>query len=69
MPELGSSYFLPRLIGASHAAEVMLTGRHYGAAECLQLGLVSQIVPADSVGAKARNWRPKFCLVRPPHWR
>jgi enoyl-CoA hydratase/carnithine racemase len=65
MPELGSSYFLPRLIGASRAAEVMLTGRHYSAAECLQMGLVSAVVPADTVLAKAREMAAEIALGSP----
>ncbi len=65
MPELGSSYLLPRLIGASRAAEVMLTGRHYGAAECLQMGLVSAVVPADTVASKAREMAAEIALGSP----
>lgn len=65
MPELGSSYFLPRLIGASRAAEVMLTGRQYSAAECLQMGLVSQVVPADAVMTKARELAAEIMLGSP----
>jgi enoyl-CoA hydratase/carnithine racemase len=45
MAELGSTYFLPRLVGASRATEMMLTGRHYVAAECLAMGLVSAVTP------------------------
>ena len=55
MTELGSSYFLPRLVGVSRAAEMLLTGRHYSAAECLAMGLVSQVVPAANLAAKARE--------------
>lgn len=65
MPELGSSYFLPRLIGASRAAEVMLTGRHYTAAECLQMGLVSAVVPTDNVIGKAREMAAEIILGSP----
>jgi enoyl-CoA hydratase/carnithine racemase len=65
MPELGSSYFLPRLIGASRAAEVMLTGRHYAAAECLQMGLVSAAVPTDNVIGKAREMAAEIILGSP----
>lgn len=55
MAELGSTYFLPRLIGASRAAEMMLSGRHYSAAECLAMGLVSAVAPAGGVLAKAHE--------------
>ncbi len=65
MPELGSSYLLPRLIGASRAAEVMLTGRHYSAAECLQMGLVSTVVPADAILTKAREIAAEIILGSP----
>jgi enoyl-CoA hydratase/carnithine racemase len=55
MAELGSTYFLPRLIGASRAAEMMLSGRHYTAAECLTMGLVSAVAPASGILDKARE--------------
>jgi enoyl-CoA hydratase/carnithine racemase len=53
--ELGSTYLLPRLIGASRAAEMMLTGRQFSARECLEMGLVSHVTPADRLIAKARE--------------
>lgn len=65
MPELGSSYFLPRLIGASRASEVMLTGRHYSAAECQQMGLVSTVVPAEHLLPKAREIAAEIILGSP----
>jgi enoyl-CoA hydratase/carnithine racemase len=46
---------LPRLIGASRAAEVMLTGKQFTAAECLEMGLVSHVTPAEGLMAKARE--------------
>ncbi len=45
MSELGSSYLMPRLIGLSRTAEMMLTGRQYTAEECLNMGLVSRVAP------------------------
>jgi enoyl-CoA hydratase/carnithine racemase len=53
--ELGSTYLLPRLIGASRAAEMMLTGRHFSARECLAMGLLSYVTPADRLIPKARE--------------
>ncbi len=43
--ELGASYLLPRLIGASHSFDIMLTGRTIDAAEAEHMGLVSRVVP------------------------
>jgi enoyl-CoA hydratase len=50
--ELGLSYLLPRAIGSSRAAEVMLTGRDIEAEEASRIGLVSRHVPdAQLLGA------------------
>lgn len=42
--ELGLSYLLPRAVGTSHAADVMLTGRDVPAGEAQEMGLVSRVV-------------------------
>jgi len=55
MSELGSSYLMPRLIGLSRTAEMMLTGRQYPAAECLAMGLVSRVVPLANLMATAHE--------------
>lgn len=47
--DLGSSYFLPRLVGASLAAELLLTGRFLHADRALQLGLLSQVVAEEAL--------------------
>jgi enoyl-CoA hydratase len=45
--DIGLSWFLPRLIGASRAFDLMLTGRTVGADEAEHMGLVSRVLPDD----------------------
>jgi len=47
--DVGSSYFLPRLVGASVAAEYLLTGKFMDAAKAASCGLVSEIVEKDAL--------------------
>jgi enoyl-CoA hydratase len=45
--ELGASWLLPRLVGAAHSSDMLLTGRKVDAAEALRMGLVSRVIPDD----------------------
>ena len=45
VPEAASTWLLPRLIGMSRAADLLLTGRLISAREALDMGLVSRVVP------------------------
>lgn len=48
----GASYFLPRIVGRRKAAELMLLGDRFDAAEALRLGLVNRSVPGDGLDAE-----------------
>lgn len=48
-PDWGSLYTLPRLIGAARALELMWTGDPVDATEALRIGLVTRVVPHDSL--------------------
>jgi enoyl-CoA hydratase/carnithine racemase len=47
--DMASSYFLPRLVGASLASEMILTGRFIDAERALRAGLVSEIVAEEGL--------------------
>jgi enoyl-CoA hydratase len=51
--EMGMSYFLPRVVGLSVAADWMLTGRTVGAEEAHRRGLVSELVDDERLGDRA----------------
>jgi 2-(1,2-epoxy-1,2-dihydrophenyl)acetyl-CoA isomerase len=45
IPDLASTYFLPRLIGPARAAELTMLGDTVDAARALELGIVNRVVP------------------------
>lgn len=49
VPDLGSMYLLPRVIGLPKAKELMMTGRPIDAAEALALGIANQVVPREQL--------------------
>ena len=53
--DVGVSYFLPRMVGASVAAELLLTGNFIDAARAERLGLVSRVVPDAELDTAAET--------------
>ena len=52
-PMGGSAVRLPRQIPYTHAAELLLTGKHLSAAEALEIGLIGHVVPDGQALEKA----------------
>ncbi|MEY4100049.1 MAG: hypothetical protein RL300_1220 [Pseudomonadota bacterium] len=55
MPGDGGAWLLPRVIGMSRAAEMMLTGDTIDASKALEWNLVSQVVPLEQLMTAARE--------------
>ncbi len=55
VPEACSSWFLPRVVGISQAAEWVYTGRIFNADEALAARLVSRVVPPETLMDTARS--------------
>jgi enoyl-CoA hydratase/carnithine racemase len=55
VPEAGSSLLLPRLVGYHRAAELLLLGRPFDAAEGHALGLVNRVIEDELLMDEARK--------------
>ncbi len=59
-PGMGATYFLPRLIGPSKAAELLYTASIITAERALELGLVSEVVPLSDLEARVQEVAKKI---------
>jgi len=55
MPDAGTTWFLPRVVGLGRAHELVLSARNVPASEALDLGLVEFVVPDEQVLDQARR--------------
>jgi enoyl-CoA hydratase len=64
-PGAGGTQRLPRAIGKAKAMEMILTGRMMDAAEAERSGLVSRVVPADTLLDEARKVATSIARLSP----
>jgi enoyl-CoA hydratase len=63
--DLGSSYFLPRIIGWDRAADLLYTGRTIDADEAERMGLVTRMTGSGQGLAAARELAAEMLAVAP----
>lgn len=63
--DMGSSYFLPRLVGTSVASELLMTGRFIHAQRALAVNLVSDVVPDSRLEEAAQSYIDDMMLTSP----
>jgi 2-(1,2-epoxy-1,2-dihydrophenyl)acetyl-CoA isomerase len=63
IPDSGSTFMLPRLVGLGKAMELCCTGQKVEAAEALRLGLVNQVVPAAELEAAVKKLASKLASL------
>jgi 3-hydroxyacyl-CoA dehydrogenase len=59
LPGAGGTQRLPRIVGAEKALEMMTSGAHVPAKQCLEMGLVDEIVPEGELRAGAIKFAEK----------
>jgi enoyl-CoA hydratase len=63
--DMGTSWLLPRLVGASRAFELMLTGRRVSATEASEIGLVADVVGGAALAERALEGATQIASLAP----
>ena len=65
LPEAASSYLLPRILGYSGAAELLMLGEAFSAEQAQECGIVNQVVAAEALDDLARSKAAQLA-AKPP---
>lgn len=63
VPDSGSSYFLPRMIGMPKAFEMCSMGSRVKATEAAAIGLINRAVPADQLDATVKSYTDYYATA------
>jgi 2-(1,2-epoxy-1,2-dihydrophenyl)acetyl-CoA isomerase len=64
-PDAGVTYFLPRLVGQSRAADILFTGRDVAPEEAERIGLASRVLPAEGFAEAAGEYARQLAAGPP----
>jgi len=64
-PGGGGAWLLPRIVGLTHALDMILSGEPIDAETALRIGLVSRVVPAADLAVATRDFARRFVLSAP----
>jgi len=63
VPDSGSSYFLPRMVGMAKAFELCSTGKKIIAKEALELGLINKVVKPEELSEAVKSYTDYFAVA------
>jgi 2-(1,2-epoxy-1,2-dihydrophenyl)acetyl-CoA isomerase len=63
VPDSGSSYFLPRLVGTAKAFELCSMGTRIRASEAVAMGLINKSVAADQLDAAVKTYTDYYAAA------
>jgi 2-(1,2-epoxy-1,2-dihydrophenyl)acetyl-CoA isomerase len=65
VPDMGGTYFLPRLVGKARAMELVLMGDLIGAEEAERIGLVNRSIAPERFEAEVGEWAQRLAQLSP----
>ncbi len=65
VPDSGATWFLPRLVGSTRAAELALLGDPVSAGDSVRLGLVGRVVAAEQLATEASSVAARLAAGAP----
>jgi 2-(1,2-epoxy-1,2-dihydrophenyl)acetyl-CoA isomerase len=65
LPDWGATYFLPRIVGAARAIEIVAGGELIDAADAYRIGVFNRVVPGDQLEAATRELAARLAAKSP----